>query len=586
MTALDQKQFCRLRLPFKTRHYERGESVIMNTTAPNFVFRALLGFTELTQIKAPYTRVYPGLRRGTALLCLGMVVSILLLGLRMPYYNKAASDMVSIYEALSTNSGLPHEFLVYPSIIGRRLLGWWLVCLHALGFISISKLEQLPFTTDIVLYERSWQALVEAGRVFSLGIGIACVVSFIALVRRWIGIWQIAVLAGIALAFSSGYALGFRILRPEMMAASFVFSALLLVFLAAQDTTDWRFAKLTAAGFLVALAIIEKVQSIIPALAILPLAVAFGKPWLADKTPVTSRPLLGLTLLVMLSLLALWPAVAILRLGMDEMLVASATPYKALSHGISGRYQIVIAVAIVATMAGYANLWRVPLRPSLAAVASVGLGLSLGFDLLYLQQSVAAIVAVANPIEHLQFYSAGDGAMVLYQSPWAIFQTVFRAIGKSFAIHTFVFAPTHRPTLLLEWLAWAGAYVAFRSNRKLMALQIVLLLGCSIAQDAMFSLRQVKVYYLPYSDPPIILAAALALSQFKAKIMMPIYQRAAVCLIVVYVIWGHAQPALAVYSRHNRGKVCGIVTQFTKRIAIPYCRDAPGGGMMSIYEEL
>ena len=38
-------------------------------------------------------------------------------------------------------------------------------------------------------------------------------------IKRWLGVWQIAILAATALAFSSGFALGFRILRPEMLGA-------------------------------------------------------------------------------------------------------------------------------------------------------------------------------------------------------------------------------------------------------------------------------------------------------------------------------------------------------------------------------
>ena len=558
----------------------------MSTSTPEHVARFRRAASKFTQIDPPYSHVYPGLRRGSALLCLGMVASIVVLGLTMPYYNKAASDMVSIYEALVFNSGLPQEFLVYPGVIGRVLLGGWLSVLHAVGIVSISRLEQLPVTVDLKIYEAAWQNLVEVGRVFSLGIGIVSVLSFVYLVRRWIGVWQIALLAGIALAFSSGVSLGFRILRPEMMAAGLVFSALLLVFIAAKDNSNWRFLKLALAGFLVALSVLEKVQSIIPALAILPLALAFGalgvarEDWRADRTP------LWAAVLCAIALLAVWPAALIFKQGVADMLTQAATPYKALSGDLSGRYQVIVAMGIVASMAAYAAIWRVSFVQAIAGIAAVGLGLGIGFDLLYLQDSKAAIVAVANPIEHLQAYSFGIGATLLYQSPWAILQTIMSAIGKSLAIHTFVFAPTHRPTLLIEWLAWAGAFGAYRSGRTMLAFQIGLLLVCAIAEDAVFSLRQVKVYYLPYSDPPIILAGVLALSRFKHQIMTPNYQRAAMAMITVYIIWGHAQPALAVYSRHDRGKVCGVVTLFTKRIAIPYCKDAPGGGMTSVFDEL
>ena len=517
--------------------------------------------------------VYPGYRRGAVIICLGMVASIIVLGLRMPYYNKAASDMVSVYDALLFNSGLPQEFLVYPGLIGRVMLGLWIKGLHAIGFVPVSRLEQLPVTTNLKEYEAVWQQLVQAGRVLSLEVGIVCVMTFIALVRRWLGVWQIAILSGVALAFSSGFALGFRILRPEMMAASLVFSALLLTLISAGDKSNRRFVMLAAAGFLVALAILEKVQSIIPALAILPLALAFGTT--GEGKPSSRWEPLVTSALVVVALLALWPAAAILGQGIAQMSEGAGSPYKHLAAGLSGHYQWIVAAGIAGAMIAYAALWRVPVLETVAAIAAVGFGLGCGFDLLYLMASPDAIIAVANPLEHLQGYSAGSGATILSQSAGTMVQTLAAAIGKSLAIHTFVLGPMHRPTLIVEWLAWAGAIIAYRSGRKLLALQIALLIGCAIGEDAIFSLRQVKVYYLPYSDPPIILAGALALTQFKDRLMTPSFERATLALMIFYVLWGHAQPALAVYGKHDRGKVCGIVTLFTKRITIPYCNGAP-----------
>ena len=552
---------------------------------PHRASSALDRLKRIVTPQPPQTWVYPGYRRGLISLCLGMALSISLLGLTMPYYNKAASDMVSVYEALVFNSGLAQDFIVYPSVIGRALLGWWLRVLSMLGVVPVWQLEQLPDGANLKAYEAVWQKLIEAGRVFSLGIGMITVVSFVSLVRRWLGSWQIAVLAGIALAFSSGVALGFRILRPEMMAAGLVYASLLLVFLAARDVTPRRFATLGLAGFLVALALIEKVQSLIPALAILPLALAFG------QTTRVAAPVSNLAMLAagaLTALLAIVPAGELLfsaTHGFAGLLPLSGVPYKELPAHLSGAYQFVLIAFVIVSMGIYGVLWRVSFIDTLSAIISVGLGLGLGFDILYLQSSPDALIAIANPIEHLQAFSAGAGATLLYQSSASIVGTVATAIGKSLAIHTFI-SPTHRPTLLIEWLAWAAAVHAYARGRTLVALQIALLLACAIGQDAIYSLRQVKVYYLPYSDPPIILAGALALSHYRERLMLPSWQKAAAIFMALYVVWGHAQPALAVYGRHNRGKVCGIVTLFAKKITIPYCKATPGGGMSNVLDDL
>ena len=526
------------------------------------------GVDVLATARAPRSLIYAGYRPGIVLICLGMVLSIMLLGLRMPYYNKAASDMVSVYEALLFNSNLTQEFLVYPGVVDRTLLGLWLAGLHGLGMIPVSRLDELRTLDDMRAYDAQWQTLVQAGRVYSLLTGMACVVATIALVKRWLGVWQIAILAGIALAFSSGFALGFRILRPEMVTSSLVFIALLLLIVSAKEASHvWRLAGLAGAGFLVSVAIIDKVQSVIPAFALLPLAVALGAPGQSQPSDRDSKWAL---VAVTLAALAAWPATGIIREGIAGFGDANHDIYKPLSGGMSGYYQPIGAGLALAFMAGYAAIWRVSLAATIAAMAAVTFGLACGLDLLRLQTSHQVIVAVVNPIEHLQGYSAGAGSMLMSQSPGAIVSTLATAFVESLKIHTFLH-PMHRPTLIIEWLTWAGLVYAWRQGRMQMALQIFMLLGCALCEDAFFSLRQVKVYYLPYSDFPLILAGALALSQFRQQLTKPVIEKATLAIMAVYIIWGHAQPALAVYSRHDKGKVCGIVVQFTKRISFPYC---------------
>jgi len=442
------------------------------------------------------------------------------------------------------------------------------------GLLAPWRLSDLPQGGDLKTYEATWQSLVQAGRAYSLATAVLCTGAFLWLVKRWLGDTRIAILAAAAFAFSSGNALAFRILRPEMLTAALVFCALLLVLIAARDgRTHARFGALALAGFLVALAVIDKVQAVIPALTILPLALAFGpdKPHTPGERP-SGTPALAAVLAVAAAC-ALWPAVHILGQGVAQMPGETGFAYKPLSGGMSGRYQLIIAAGIIASMATYGALWRLAVLEAVAGIAAVGLGLGLGYDLLALNTSASALTAVANPLEHLQANSAGDGEGLLSQGSAVVGTTILKAIGKALAIHTFI-KPTHRPTLIIEWLALAAAYASLRRGDRLHALQIGLLIGSAIGQDALFSLRDVKSYYLPYSDAPIILAGALALTKYAGSIELPRFERLTVAALALYVVWGHATLARAVvYGQHDRGKVCGIVMQFTKRITIPYCAD-------------
>ncbi len=519
------------------------------------------------------SRLYPGFGKSLSLLCLGIAVSFAVAGFKTAYYTKAASDMVSVYEALLFNAGLPPEFFVYPGLIDRVGLGLWFSFLHVLGLAPIWRIDQMPPGSDLKVFEAAWQSLVEAARVYSLATGLLCTVAFVWLIRRWLGDWRIAVLAGTAWAFSGGIALAMRILRPEMLTAALVFFALLLVLIAARDgRSKARFGALALAGLLVALAVIDKVQSVIPALTILPVALAFGPD--TPRTRDQSAPLSWVlaSALAMAAAIALWPAVAIFAQGIAQMPAETATTYKTLSGGMSGTYQIIVAAGIVAAMAAYGAIWRRSAAETLAGIASVGLGLALGFDLLYLNSSSSALTAVANPLEHLQSYSEGNGDGLLSKDAGVIGLKIADAIKNALAVHTFL-KPTHRPTLIIEWLAIAAGIAAWRRGEKLHALQIALLVGAAIGQDALFSLRVIKSYYLPYSDTPIVIAGALALTRYAGMLELPRIERVTAIFLAVYVIWGHATLARAtLYGHHDRGKVCGIVTMFTSRITYPYCQ--------------
>src|SRR5262249_37080877 len=114
-------------------------------------------------------------------------------------------------------------------------------------------------------------------------LGVAFVWAYAALMRRLIGDWRIAVMAAIALAWSGGIAMHIRIMRTELLSAALVTCALLLVLVAARCGAVRRGIFIGLAGLCASLAIITKVQALLPALTIPIVALAFGQTASPDE---------------------------------------------------------------------------------------------------------------------------------------------------------------------------------------------------------------------------------------------------------------------------------------------------------------
>src|SRR5262249_29554128 len=184
-----------------------------------------------------------------------------------------------------------------------------------------------------------------------------------------------AIMAGIALAWSGGVAMHIRIMRTELLSAGFVTSALLLVLIAGRAAGLRRTVLVAFAGLSASLAVITKVQALLPALAIPIIALAFGQTEPTDKAeqPTTARRWLVPAIAVFLAIAAAYPAAALILQGM-----ARAGVYRPLGGGLSGVYQWLIVLWVAGAIAIYAAVWRVAVPDAVAGVAAVALGIALG----------------------------------------------------------------------------------------------------------------------------------------------------------------------------------------------------------------
>jgi hypothetical protein len=522
---------------------------------------------------ARFGRVFfHGWKTSLAAIALGMALSLLLVGFFMPYWKIADQDLPLAYNGLLLNDGRAQEYFEHTGYLYHLLLAAWYRLLHGLGFLPVHALSALPPPGDVAGFDRAWQQLVEAGRVLSLIIGIAFVWVYAALVRRLIGDWRIAAMAALALAWSGGVALHIRIMRTELLSAALITCALMLVLVAARSGAVRRVIYIGLAGLCASLAIITKVQALLPALAIPMIALAFGQTEPAEeREPSRADGLWTVSAVAIAVAVALaWPALSLLVQGM-----AGATSYRPIGGGLSGVYQWLIALWVAGAMIAYAIFYRVSVSDTVAAMAALAVGIELGLLSLDIRYHALNVIAVANPVEHM-FASAAVAMPALTDEPQvltgAFALTLAKGIAKSLALHSFIFNTSARPTLLLEWFAIIGAIVLWRRGERRLPLQVALLIITAWGLDAVFSLRSLQTQYFAYTDPLLILAAALVLSHWPELQTRHWAQHAAIALLVITLVWAHLEPVKAVLRHDARQEACIWLPAHVTLIRFPFCR--------------
>jgi hypothetical protein len=505
-------------------------------------------------------------------LALGMALSLVLVGFWMPYWKIADMDVILGYQGLLLNDGRPQEYFDHTGYFYHLLLADWYRLLHWLGFLPVHALSEVPPVTDVAAFDRAWQQLVEAGRVLSLILGVAFVWAYAALMRRLIGDWRIAVMAAIALAWSGGIAMHIRIMRTELLSAALVTSALLLVLVAARAGALRRGVYIGLAGLCAILAIITKVQALLPALAIPIIALALGQTVPAHKrdAPGKTRPWSVAAVAVTMAVALALPAFALLAQG-----IAGSTNYRPIGGGLSGVYQWLIAVWVAGAMLAYAVVYRVPVPDTLAAMAALVAGIELGLLSLDIRYQLQNVIAVANPIEHMFALAALGASPLVHESQMltgAFVLAVAKGVVQSLALHSFVFSTSARPTLLLEWFAIVGAIALWRRGERRLPLQVAVLIVTAWALDAVFSLRSLQTPYFAYTDPLLILSAALVLAHLPELPARRWAQHGAIALLVVTVVWAHLEPVKAVLRHNTPQEACDWLPAHLTLMRFPFCR--------------
>ena len=492
------------------------------------------------------------------------------------YWRNADMDFMIVYNALVMNDGKPQEFFDHPSYFTILSVKWWFQAMHALGLLDAWKLSSIPSALNVPAFDAAMTEAVRAGRIVAWLTATLLVAIFAALSRRLFSDWRIALLATFAFAFSGGMAVEMRILRSEMIAASFFIFALMILIIAGRCATIWRPLALAAAAALCVLGMENKIQIILPIAALSFLILPFGASTGASGAfwNKSARAWAVVLFAGAASVFFGWLALPLLAAGMDSAATAEAT-IRPLIGGRFGLYQIALLGWIAVCMIAYAAIWRISVTETLAAMFAVVTGAAFGLLALYLQYNVQNVVAVINPIEKMLMFADMPAAGTGDSSLMAAFGLLLSGLKSVLERYSFVLFTSPRPTVFLIWLIVPGIVLAWRRGERQVAVQAVLLVLLATCIDALGVPRGLKPEYFILTDPLIILAGALLLEKMSdlrfSKWAYPI----GVALIVAHVAISQAEPVKHVLKRSGPEYICEWNEYYEPLLPMPWCDKPP-----------
>jgi hypothetical protein len=214
---------------------------------------------------------------------LGFIVALLaasffLAGYFNVYWRHADMDFMVVYNVFLLNDGKQQLYFDHPGYFTILFVKLWFQILHQLGLLDAWKLSSIPHSSAAA-FDAAMTSAIRAARVLSFLISIAVVLVFAGLIRRIVHDRRLATLSVFAFASSGALAMQMRILRTELIAASLVIFAFLMLVIAARRATNGRPLVLALAAFLCVLGLENKVHAIF-LIAALPLMIqAAVGPW-------------------------------------------------------------------------------------------------------------------------------------------------------------------------------------------------------------------------------------------------------------------------------------------------------------------
>ncbi|MGP8121731.1 MAG: hypothetical protein ACLP8B_14595 [Xanthobacteraceae bacterium] len=515
-----------------------------------------------------------GWRGGLVALVLGLALSFFLFGYFAIYWRNADMDFMVVYNALVMNDGKPQEFFDHPGYLTILSVKYAFQALHAIGLLDAWTLPAIPSATDVPAFDAAMTQAVRAGRLVAWLTGTLAVLAFAFLMRRVVRDWRVALLAAFAFAFSGGVAVHLRILRSEMIAASMVVFALLVLIPQCRRGSIGRPLALAAVAFLCMLGLENKVHVIVLVAALPVLAVAFGEAGAASAAFWRQSPWAwpAVALAAVLAAVLVWSTRAIVAAGFDpqNLAVAELHPLLFKTYGV---YQCALLLYAAVAVVVFALIRKVSVAETLAILFALAAGGALGLLVLDLAFNAQNAVAVLNPLEKMVSFSelSGEGASTMA----AVLNMLEGGLIAVLKRDTFFLYTAARPTVFVLWLVLAGIVYAACTRKWQLALQATLLVLVATGVDCLGVPRGLKSEYFVLSDPFIIIAGALLLDRMPQLAQLRGALAIGIVLIVAHVVVAHPEPVKMVTKKSGPEYICLWNQIYQKLLPVPWCELPP-----------
>ena len=506
-----------------------------------------------------------------AVIVIGLALSFFLFGFWWPYWTISDMDLWAVYNAFLLNDHLPQEFFDHPGYLSFVLLANWLHALHVFGVVAVDRLSLLPTPADA---GPAWTDAIRAGRILSLILALVFVICFGFLLRQLVRDWRVAALATLFLAFSGGVALEARIMRTELIAAGLVFLALLILLIAARSpSTWWRPFAVGLAALLATLGFENKVQALLLICALPPILLMFRTPR-SDGNDFWRNARLAFPLMVgsaavaILFTLAAFPLIRFGYIG-----AASSIFHWRPFVWRFGAYQPLILLWIALSMLVFSKINRVAVMEAATALIAACGGAALGVMALYISYQPQNVLTTINPLEQMAYmvrnravFSGGDTVLNFLAA-------LFNGCGGVVLKRTFFLSSSARPTIFLEWFVIAATIYAYRTGRRMLAVQTAVIMAVVWGIDTVNTIRGLKMEYLIYTDPLTIIAASLLMAdQVELRRHRWAYSIGLV-LIAIHIVIGQSEPVKHTISHNPKPEFCVKHFEYTPRIeSYSFCK--------------
>jgi hypothetical protein len=518
-------------------------------------------------------------RNELLLICGGMVLSFLVAGFWFPYWRVADMDFFVVYNAFLLNTPLPQEFFDHPGYLSILLLTYWLRALHSIGLVHVAAFSAVPPLSDAAGFADAWTQATRAGRVLSLIYAMAFVLAFSYLLRALVRDWRVAALGGFMLAFSGGMAMQMRMLRTELLSAGlFIIALLMLMVAAVRGPRAWRPPVVGLASLLMTLALLNKVQ-VLFLIAALPVLLIFVGPDLegASSAPprgfwtVPSRAWLMCGASVLIAALAAYAAKDIVLAGLTTTTAPGL--YFTARPQVAQIYWALLAAWLGLGVVAYAVVWRPPPLEAFTAIFAAVAGCMIGLLALDARYNVANVVAVFHPLEHMAVFAGWANPQLANGSllDAAHLKFLVQAAAGVLARVTFVLHPSTRPAIFVQWFVIVATVIAIRERTWRLVLPVAALMLSAWAIDTLDMGRGLKQEYFNFTDPLVIIAAALLIANLAPLQNHRWTYAAGVALIAVHAVMSQMEPVKRLLRNDRPEVICDFYAYAARVEKFPTC---------------